>query len=179
MAICRRLRRRVRRVLEGGDEVGVFQPGTLVREGPPEGKSIVIERCGGMRVQLRPRGEPRDMQLGDGMWWRERAAGLRGCVSEIGVPTDERDRATERQCARQMNGVVAAQLEPFGEIPGFTCELRIHRYPGELALNQLELGQSTLVRGFGQTSCTPGCPKSRAALGVGEDARRGGVRARP
>jgi hypothetical protein len=78
-----------------------------------------------------------------------------------------------------MNSVVAAQGEPFGELPGVACELRVHRYSGELALNRLELGQSTLVRGCGQTSCTPGRPKSRAALGVGEDARRGGVRARP
>jgi hypothetical protein len=112
-------------------------------------------------------------------WWRERAAVLLGCASEVGIPRDERDRPAGRQGARQMNSVIAAQGEPFGELPGLACELCVHGYPRELFLDRLELGQRTLVRGRGDASRPPRRPKSRAALGVGEDARRGGVRARP
>jgi len=78
-----------------------------------------------------------------------------------------------------MNSVVAAQREPFGEIPGVACELRVHRYPREFPLDRLELDQRTLVGGRGEASSAARRAKSRAALGVGEDARRGGVRARP
>ena len=78
-----------------------------------------------------------------------------------------------------MNGVVAAQGEPFGERASVTGELRVDGYPGELAVDGLELCDRELVRGRRETSCALCRPKRRAALGVGEDARRGGVRARP
>jgi hypothetical protein len=78
--------------------------------------------------------------------WRERAAGLRGCASEIGIPSGERHRPAGGQGARQMNGVVATQGEPFGKLSGVACELCIHCYPGQLALDRLEFGQRALVR---------------------------------
>ena len=78
-----------------------------------------------------------------------------------------------------MNSVVAAQDEPIGEIPGVACELRVHGYPREFPLDRLELGQRALVGGRGEASSAACRAKSRAALGVGEDARRGGVRTRP
>jgi hypothetical protein len=78
-----------------------------------------------------------------------------------------------------MNSVVAAQGEPFGELPGVACELRVHGYPRELALDRLELGQRALVRGRGEASRSACRAKSRAPLGIAQDARRGGVRARP
>lgn len=112
-------------------------------------------------------------------WWRESAAGLCGCVSQSGIPTDERDRPAGRQGARQMNGVIATQGEPFGQLPGVASELRVHAYPRELAVDRLELGQRPCVRRRGQASRAARGAESRAALGIGEDARRGGVGARP
>ena len=78
-----------------------------------------------------------------------------------------------------MNSVIAAQREPFGELPGLACELCVYGYPREFVLDRLELGQRALVRGRGEASRAPGRAESGTALGVGEDARRGGVRARP
>ena len=78
-----------------------------------------------------------------------------------------------------MNSVVAAQGEPFGEFAGVACEVRVDGYPRELAVDRLELGERVFVRSRGKASCAQRRAKSRAALGVGEDARRGGVRARP
>lgn len=78
-----------------------------------------------------------------------------------------------------MDSVVASQGEPFGEIACLACELGVHGYPGEFALDRLELGQRALVRGRGEASRAQGRAESGTALGVGEDARRGGVRARP
>jgi hypothetical protein len=61
-----RLRKLVRNVLPGGGEVGVYQPGLLVRL-ISEGKTIMIERCGGLQAVLHPPGDPRDPRLGDGL----------------------------------------------------------------------------------------------------------------
>jgi hypothetical protein len=55
------------RAIEPAQVAGKDQPGIFVREGSPEGRSIVIERCGGVQAKLHPAGEPRDLQLGDGM----------------------------------------------------------------------------------------------------------------
>jgi hypothetical protein len=112
-------------------------------------------------------------------WRRERAAALLGCASEVGIPSDEGDRLAGGQGARQMNRVVAAQGEPFGELSCVARELCVDGYSGELALDRLELGQRALVRRRGEASRAPRRPKSSATLGVGEDARRSGVRARP
>jgi hypothetical protein len=112
-------------------------------------------------------------------WWRESAAVLFGCVSQGGIPTDERDRPAGRQGARQMDGVVASQGEPFGEFAGVACKVRVDRNPQELAVDRLELGERAFVRSRGEASRAQRRAKSRAALGVGEDARRRGVRARP
>jgi hypothetical protein len=78
-----------------------------------------------------------------------------------------------------MNSVAAAQREPFGELPGVVCELCVHGDPQELSLDRLELRERALVGGRGEASSAACRAKCRAALGVGEDARRGGVRARP
>lgn len=78
-----------------------------------------------------------------------------------------------------MHGVVAAQREAFGELASAARELRVYSYPREVAVDRLKLGQRALVRGRGQACGSPRCSKRRAALGVGEDAGGGGVRARP
>jgi len=54
-----------------------------------------------------------------------------------------------------MNSVVAAQPEPLAELPGVACQLYVHGYPGEIALDRLELGQRALVRCRGEASCAP------------------------
>jgi hypothetical protein len=78
-----------------------------------------------------------------------------------------------------MDSVVAAQGEPFGEIACSACELGVNGDPRESAVDRLELGQRALVRGWGEASRAPGRAQSGTALGVGKDARCGGVRTRP
>ena len=78
-----------------------------------------------------------------------------------------------------MNSVVATQREGLGELASLVRKFRVDGYPGELAVDRLELGDRALVRGRREASLTSRRRERCAALGVGEDARRGGILARP
>lgn len=95
-------------------------------------------------------------------------AGDRGAC-EIVVPRDHRGGRAER--AREVNGVVPAELELLGKIAGSSCERLVDPDREELGLRRFELLERLAVGADAQPAGAPRGRECGPSFGIGEDAR--------
>lgn len=92
-------------------------------------------------------------------------------AAEIAVPRDHGGGCAERECAREMNGVVAAELELLGKIAGSSCEHLVDPDRDELGVRRFEVLERPAVGAGAETAGTPRGRQCGASFGIGEDAR--------
>jgi hypothetical protein len=100
-------------------------------------------------------------------------ADLLGRTSEISIPGhDDGFLTAELERGSEVNRVVTAKSEIFGELAGATGEVRIDPDRDQICLQLLKGRQSLCVLVLPQAVLAPPGRQSRASLRVGEDAGR-------
>src|SRR5205807_8074779 len=100
-----------------------------------------------------------------------RAPALQGRAPEVAIPADEHDLGSERQRAREMDCVVAAQGELISKLAGVPGQVAVDSYQRQIVEHRVELVASVPVARRTQPSRACGRRERRPSLWITEDTR--------
>jgi hypothetical protein len=103
---------------------------------------------------------------------RDSASTLRSSALESLIPGDERGVSAERECAREVDGVVSAQFKLLGKLARLSGKRAIDPNQRQLTVQRLELLKRPTVRRRAQPPSATSGSERGTTLGITQDAGR-------